>query len=59
MKRKTKTIEVNLGDQVLRFNPEAIDAELVKAARLRLPKKGSSPTSRIALDLSKTGVSPE
>ncbi len=49
---KKKTIEVDLGDQVLRFNAEAIDREIVKATRLRLPKKGTSRFSRIALDLS-------
>ena len=57
--RLQKTIEIDLGDQVMRFNQDAIDREIVKAARDRLPRKGNSPTTRIALDLSKAaGVSP-
>lgn len=59
-KKKKKTIEVDLGDQILTFNQETIDAEIIKATRLRLPKKGIPPTTRIALDLSKAaGVSPK
>jgi hypothetical protein len=56
VKRK-KTIEIDLGDQVMRFNQDAIDREIIKAARDRLPKEGTP--SRFALDLSKTGVSPK
>lgn len=54
---KKKTIEVHLGDQVMRFNKDAIDREMTKAARDRLPKGGTP--SRFALDLSKVGVSPK
>lgn len=57
---KKKTLEVDLGDQVLRFNMAAIEREMLKAARDRLPHKGISLTTRIALDLSKAaGVSPK
>jgi hypothetical protein len=56
-KKLPKTIEVDLGDQILRFNQEAIDAEIIKAARLRLPIAGTP--SRIALDLNKSQAPPK
>jgi len=56
---KRKTIEVDLGDQVIRFNQEAIDRELAKAARDRLPKDGTSRFSRVAIDLTKDQALPK